>query len=216
MKFNYGTVDIPDDLEELASGLYEASSSLYFSRNELMLAGFRSVGKNVEISRKCSLYNIDGTLGHNVRIDDFCILKGRVEIGNYVHLAAYCMVSGTDMLAKIEDFVGVAARLSLFTGSDDYSADTLGNPTVPEEWKTTIKGPVTVGFGTMIGSHVVILPNVRIGDACSVGAGSVVHRDMEEGSIMRAAASQIIPNKKRDVSKVRALGYRLLAETVDG
>jgi maltose O-acetyltransferase len=38
--------------------------------------------------------------------------------------------------------------------------------------------PVTIGDGTWIASHVVILPGTRIGKGCIVGAGSVVNRSM--------------------------------------
>lgn len=34
------------------------------------------------------------TIGSNVRIDDFCILSGRLEFGSYVHIAAYSALYG--------------------------------------------------------------------------------------------------------------------------
>ena len=54
----------------------------FYSQEELMKIGFLSVGKNVLISKKASIYNPSViSIGNNVRIDDFCILSGKVTIG---------------------------------------------------------------------------------------------------------------------------------------
>ena len=54
----------------------------YLSREHLENIGFKSLGKNVKVSDKASIYNpelID--IGDNSRIDDFCVLSGKVVIG---------------------------------------------------------------------------------------------------------------------------------------
>jgi acetyltransferase-like isoleucine patch superfamily enzyme len=40
-----------------------------------------------------------------------------------------------------------------------------------------------VGAGAQIGVNVTLLPFVRIGDGCLVGAGSVVTRDLQPGTV---------------------------------
>ncbi|MEC2449247.1 acyltransferase, partial [Bacillus cereus] len=49
----------------------------FYSQEELSEIGFLSVGENVLISKKTSIYNPGAiSVGNNVRIDDFCILSG--------------------------------------------------------------------------------------------------------------------------------------------
>ena len=49
----------------------------FYSRSELEHIGFATIGKNVLLSRKASIYSPAMiSIGDNVRIDDFCILFG--------------------------------------------------------------------------------------------------------------------------------------------
>lgn len=164
-------------------------NSPYFGVDELKSLGFASVGDEPRISRKCSLYAISGSIGSNVRIDDFCIFKGHVEIGSYVHVAAFCSVSGAYAKVELKDFCTLSNRVSIFSGSDDYAADTLNNSQVPEEFTTVRKGPVSIGQAVLVGAHSVILPGVTIGDGGSVGARDV-------GKIM-AMAKEFLARVKR-------------------
>ena len=43
--------------------------------------------------------------------------------------------------------------------------------------------PVKIGNNVWIGGNVVILPGVTIGDNCTIGAGSVVTKDIPASSI---------------------------------
>lgn len=70
----------------------------FYSQEELKKIGFLSVGKNVLISKKASIYNPGViSVGNNVRIDDFCILSGKVTIGSYSHIAAYTALYGGEV-----------------------------------------------------------------------------------------------------------------------
>ncbi len=169
----------------------------WFTADELGAAGFGSVSYTARVSRKCSLYGVSGRIGAHVRVDDFCILKGNITLDDYVHLAAFCMISGAHAPVTIGRHVGISTRLSLFTASDDYSANTLGGPTTPSEYTTQIVGPVSIGTGTMIGAHCVILPNVWIGVGASIGAGCVVTRGIPSGGILRAVPSRLSERKRQ-------------------
>ncbi len=180
----------------------------WLSRAELIDAGFSSVGEHTRVSRKSSLYGITGTIGSHVRVDDFCILKGNITLDDYVHLAAFCMISGAHAPVTIGRHVGISTRLSLFTASDDYSANTLGGPTTPSEYTTQIVGPVTIGTGTMIGAHCVILPGVTIGVGASIGAGCIVTGSLPHGAILRAPQSTL-KQRWRDWSAIRAMSEKV-------
>lgn len=178
----------------------------HLSASELVALGFRRVGSNVRVSRKSSFYNIKGQIGDSVRIDDFCIFKGHVEIGSYVHVAAYCSVSGAYGEVTLRDFCTLSNRVSIFTGSDDYSADTLNNSQVPEEFTTIRKGAVVIGQAVLVGAHSVILPGVTLGDAASVGAMAVVAKSIGPGEMARSSGTiAIISERRRDVDQILAM-----------
>ena len=67
----------------------------YYTEDELKNLGFKSIGKNVKISDKASIYNFDKMeIGDNSRIDDFCVISGSVKIGSNVHITPFCLVAG--------------------------------------------------------------------------------------------------------------------------
>ena len=107
----------------------------YLTEQELSEMGFRYLGKNVKISDKASIYNAgDIEVGDNSRIDDFCMISGRVVIGRNVHVAVFCNIAGGEQGVSMEDFSGLAYGCHVFSQSDDYSGRSLTNPTVPDEY----------------------------------------------------------------------------------
>jgi dTDP-4-amino-4,6-dideoxy-D-glucose acyltransferase len=185
----------------------------FFEPDELKELGFSEVGGNLQISRKCSFYRISGRIGSNVRIDDFCILKGHIEIGNYVHVAAFCSISGAFAKVELRDFCTLSNRVSIFTGSDDYAADTLNNSMVPEKFTSIVKGPVVIGQAVLVGAHSVILPGVTIGDAGSVGAMAVVTKSISAGEMARApGAVAVVRERKRNAGAIIKMAHSFLAQ----
>ena len=77
----------------------------YLSIKELKKAGFKKVGKNVQVSNNVNFYNFKGSIGSNCRIDDHTILIGSIDIGNYVHIAAYNLLSASKYKKKIIIFL---------------------------------------------------------------------------------------------------------------
>ena len=103
----------------------------FYSQKELQSMGFRSLGDNVLISRKASIYGIERiSVGSNVRVDDFCILSGKIELGDYIHIAAYSALYGGEEGIFIDDFVNMSSRISVYSVSDDYSGETMTNPMI--------------------------------------------------------------------------------------
>ena len=69
---------------------------------------FKAIGKDVLISRYARIYSMkDIEIGSNVRIDDFCLLSGRVKIGSHVHISAYASLCGGNAGIVLEDFVNI-------------------------------------------------------------------------------------------------------------
>jgi len=77
------------------------------------------------------------------------------------------------------DFSGLSAGCRIITGSDDFRSDYLTNPTISSEFRNVQLGFVKIGRPAVLGSNVVVMPNVHIGDGATVGAGSIVTKDLD-------------------------------------
>ena len=159
------------------------------------------VGKNVTISPKASIYGDNLVIGDNVRIDDFVVLscggKG-LKIGNHCHIACYtALYAGNGM--EIGDFTGISAHCAFYSASDDYSGETMNNPTVPDEFKNVTKSKVIVGRHCLIGHAATIMPGVTIGDGVSVGAHSYVNKPLPAWGIYAGCPARFVKDRKRGV-----------------
>ena len=156
----------------------------FYSEEELKNIGFKKYGKNVKISRNASFYSPEEiSIGNNVRIDDFCILSGKITIGSYVHIAAYCGLFGRYGIT-FKDFSGLSSRVSIYSYSDDYLGRCLTNPTIPQEFRKKAEiGPVVLEKHALIGCGSVILPNSLLKEGVSVGALSLVNGTLEAWGI---------------------------------
>lgn len=149
----------------------------YYTDIELKEIGFKYIGSNVRISKTTSIYNPEKMIiGDNCKIDDFCILSGKIELGNNIHISVYCHVAGGDEGIYMEDFSGLSHYVNIFTRSDDYSGKFLTNPTVPDEYKNIKKGSVIIKKHGIVGCNSVIFPGVIIEEGVAVGAMSLVNK----------------------------------------
>lgn len=153
----------------------------HYSEEELKLLRLKSYGENVLISKDARIYNPQKvSVGNDVRIDDFCIISGEVCIGNNVHLAPGCQLAAGGAKIILKDFSGLAFNVIVTASSDDYSGNSLTNPTVPEQFKKTKQvGDVVLNKHVIVGASSVILPSVEIGEGASVGALSLVSKSIE-------------------------------------
>jgi acetyltransferase-like isoleucine patch superfamily enzyme len=170
---------------------------MFLTINQLQDVGFKSIGKNVLISDKCSIYSphlIE--IGDNVRIDDFVILSPStsLKIGNYVHIGCYASLIGKGEII-LEDFVGISGRVSLYSSSDDYTGMSMTNPMIPNEFKKVTNGKIHIKKHSIIGTSSVILPNVTIEIGCSIYAQSLIKSNCEELGIYSGNPAKLI-NKR--------------------
>ena len=113
----------------------------FYSEKELKELGFKSLGKNVLLSKKASFYGeSEISLGNNIRVDDFCILSGKITIGNHVHIGAGSYLFGGEKGISIDDFSGCSNHVCIYAASDDYSGESLTNPTIPDKFKKLNEG----------------------------------------------------------------------------
>lgn len=172
----------------------------FLSHEALQAMGFKSLGHNVLISDRASIYGAARiSLGDHTRIDDFCIIsagEGGIEIGRYVHLACYVSIIGAGRVV-MEDFSGCSSRVAIYSSNDDYLGNALTNPCVPPEYTNVSSAPVHIGRHAIIGATCVILPGVTIGEGSAVGALTLVSRNLEPWGIYAGTP----PRRIKDRSK---------------
>ncbi|MEH2228726.1 MAG: acyltransferase [Nostoc sp.] len=135
-----------------------------------------------EYTKIIGLENIE--FGKNIIIDDFVFIyaKKRIKIGNNVHIASFTSITGGECFT-MEDFSGLSSGVRIFTGSEDFQEWGFGNPTIDEKYRNTKRAPIHIGKFCVIGANSVILPGVTVGEGATVGACSVVTKNLEPWGI---------------------------------
>lgn len=182
----------------------------FYSREKLERLGFKSLGNNVLVSDKASIYNhSEIQIGDYSRIDDFCVISGKVSIGRNVHIAVFCNVAGGEKGIFIEDFAGLAYGCHVFSQSDDYSGRSLTNPTVPDQFKKETKAAITICKHSLVGTSSIIFPGVTLAEGTSVGAMSIVTKSTEPWSVYFGIPAKKIKDRKRDLIDLEKQYIRL-------
>lgn len=174
----------------------------FYSRDELETLGFASIGNNVQISRNASIYGCENMqIGSNVRIDDFCILSGKIILDNYIHIAAYSSLFGGNIGIRMNDYSTISSRTAVYAKSDDYSGEYMTNPTVPSEYTHVVETEVIIGKHVVVGSGSTILPGSILGEGVAVGAMSLVNKSLEPWGIYAGIPCKRIKERSRELIK---------------
>lgn len=180
----------------------EAGES-YYSEKELSQIGLKRYGKNVLLSKKASIYGRENVeIGNNVRIDDFSLISGRVKIGNWVHIAAYSALYAGGYYIILEDFVTISSRNAVYAESDDYSGASLSNPLVSSKFRKTYGSDVIFEKHVLLGTGCTVLPGVKLMEGASIGAMSLVNRDLEAWTVYAGIPVQEIRKRDRNILKL--------------
>ena len=110
-------------------------------------------------------------IGKNVNIEQnvHIVCHSRIVIGNDVSITGHCAI--VDVTHPYED---------------------VSNPVKIGSRILSEQSSVEIGDGTFLGFGAVIMPNVRIGTHCVIGALSVVTRDMPDYSVAAGNPARIL------------------------
>ncbi|WP_454722562.1 MULTISPECIES: acyltransferase [Cupriavidus] len=170
----------------------------YLTEEQLKAVGFKFLGKNIKISDKAAIYDADRIeIGDYSRIDDFCVLSGKLRIGRNVHIAIFCNLAGGEQGIVVEDFSGISYGSQVFSQSDDYSGRALTGPTVPVKYRKETKKAVHIKRHCIVGAGSVIFPGVVLGEGTSVGALSLISKSTEEWSVYIGVPARKIKDRER-------------------
>lgn len=174
------------------------SENSFLSLEELKKIGFKSIGENVSISRLASVYGPEKMeIGSNVRIDDFCLLSGKIVLGDYIHISAYSALHGGTRGIYMEDFSGVSGKCSIYAVSDDFSGTYTANATVPMKYRNVIEKKVVLKKYVQLGAGCVVLPGVIVGEGTCVGSMSFVNKSLKEWGIYAGIPCVFLKERKK-------------------
>jgi len=169
----------------------------FYTPEELKQIGFGSFGEQVLISRKASFYSpAEIHIGNHVRIDDFCILSGKIRIGSYIHISAYVGLYGAFGI-EICDYATISGRVMVYSQNDDYSGEYLTNPMVPESLTNVTGGRVIIGKYAIVGAGSVVLPKLTIGEGAAIGTLSLVKEDVDPWLICAGIPVKILRERSK-------------------
>jgi len=176
----------------------------YYSSKELVNFGFKKVGENVKIAKNCTIIGPENiSIGNNVQIDGGVYIianTGYLNLGSYIHIGAGCYLSCSGGII-IKDYCGLAARVTIYSSTDDYTGEYLTNPMVPQEFRKVYPELVTLEEHVIIGTGTAVLAGSNIGRGCSVGAMSLVTRSLEQWGVYFGSPVKRIKNRKKDLLK---------------
>lgn len=172
----------------------------FYSNEEIKNMGFKSCGHNVLISKKTSIYGAGNiSIGSNVRIDDFCILSGNINLGNYIHIAAATLLYGGEAGIRIGDFSTISSRSAVYALSDDYTGEFMTNPMIEDKYKNVTQKKVEIGKHVIVGTNSTILPGVKINDGVAVGACSLINKECLPWKLYVGSPATIRKDRKKDI-----------------
>jgi UDP-2-acetamido-3-amino-2,3-dideoxy-glucuronate N-acetyltransferase len=145
-----------------------------------------TLGKNVKVYNFVNLYGCE--IGENTKIGAF------VEIQKGVKIGANCKISSHTFICEgvtIEDEVFVGHSVTFINDRYPRATTRTGRLQESDDWLCI---PTVVRRGASIGSSATILCGITIGEGAMVGAGSVVTKDVEPGSVVVGNPARSVRN----------------------
>jgi serine acetyltransferase len=171
---------------------------------KVALTKLRHAGKHIFVGRSVHIEHPECvSLGDKVFLNDFCwisivtenceqgspskSLQPHLSIGDGTYIGRFgtlaCvgrMTIGKNVLISDRAYIGDA--IHGFSRTDIPIA---------QQYMTST-GPVEIGDGTWVGIGASILPNVKIGKNCVIGAGAVVTRDVPDFCVAVGVPAQVV------------------------
>lgn len=123
------------------------------------------------------IFRINGKTPWMVHYTSIVIVPEKIRIGKnvwlYFAVSGGCYIQGGNGI-KIGDDTILAPGVKIISANHDLQDYSQW---VPDQ-------PIDIGYKCWIGANAVLLPGIRLGDRCVVGAGSVVTKSFPDGSIV--------------------------------
>jgi acetyltransferase-like isoleucine patch superfamily enzyme len=126
------------------------------------------------------------TIGNDVVVGVNTYLGPGNVVGDHVKIHTSCFLEGVTLGNNV-----IVAPHAVFTN----------DPYPPCKQCVEEVGGAVVGENTVIGANATILPGIKIGKNCLIGAGSVVTKDVEDEVVVVGNPAHVIKYKKDIIHK---------------
>lgn len=172
-----------------------------------------AIGAGGSVGRQCEIAGEDVVTGRRfwmlpqAKIGGGSALEAHscLRAGDWFHLGARCLVN-TARPVTIGDEVGLGTGTSLYTHGA-YASALDGKPVA--------YGPISIGDRTWI-PGAIVNPSVRIGKDCVIGVGSVVTRDIPDGSLAAGVPAKVIRENAYPAPLTGAKRFAFLLDFMQG
>lgn len=162
---------------------------LYYFYAQYLPRSYSSVKVGqVQLRRFCGKMMLE-YCGKNVNIEKKAFFSHKVSLGDYSGIGVNAKIYGR---CYIGNHVMMGEDCTIITRNHQFERTDI--PMMNQGFLE--EKPVFIGNDVWLGDRVVILPGVKIGDGCIVGAGAVVTHDLPEFSISAGNPARIIRYRK--------------------
>ncbi|KOR17048.1 bifunctional N-acetylglucosamine-1-phosphate uridyltransferase/glucosamine-1-phosphate acetyltransferase [Acinetobacter sp. C15] len=181
-----GTLKIGQDVKIDINVIIEGDCEL----GDFVEIGAGCILKNTRIAAgtKVQPYSVfeNAVVGENTLIGPFARLRPGAELANDVHIGNFVEVKNTR--------IGVGSKANHFTYLGDAevgAGSNIGAGTITCNYDGANKFKTVIGDAAFIGSNSSLVAPIHIGNGATVGAGSVITRDVSDNALAFERAQQI-------------------------
>lgn len=151
---------------------------------------FQRIAPNVKLGNRVKIFaftNLYGCeIGDDVKVGAFVEIQKGAKIGNRCKISSHTFICEG---VTIEDEVFIGHGVTFI--NDRFPRATNGNGSMQTEvdWACV---PTVVKRGASLGSNVTVLCGVTIGERATVGAGSVVTKDVPDGAVVAGNPARVL------------------------
>lgn len=149
--------------------------------------------------RSHTIIYADCTFGEGLHIGHRATIREKAHFGSHCSIGTLCDIQGH---SEFGDYVrmhsnvhiGHFSKIGNFCWIYPYTVFT-NDPTPPSE---ICIGP-TIGDFTIVATHCLLLPNVKIGQHCLIGASTLVSKDVDDYKVVVGSPGKVV----KDIRDVR-------------
>ncbi|MFJ6674997.1 acyltransferase [Actinosynnema sp. NPDC091369] len=177
-RFDYSPWSFWDEADEQAR-----QRQLHLRRVLVDQRGYE-IGERCFLSELASVQNDELRLGHGGYVAAGAYLSGSLHAGRDCSINPYAVVRGD---VRLGDAVRIGAHTSIL--GFDHTVDDPDTEVFRQPLRSL---GITIGDDVWIGSHVVVLDGVAVGDRSVLAAGAVVTRDVPAGAIVGGNPARVL------------------------
>lgn len=155
------------------------------------------IGKDVQLGRDVKIFHPDlvnlygCSIGDETKVGTFVEVQGGAKIGSRCKISSHSFICEG---VTIEDEVFIGHGVMFTNDRFPRATNPDGGLQGPSDWKVE---PTRVCRRASIGSNATILCGITIGEGATIGASSVVTRDVPANATVAGVPARIVAGNKR-------------------